>query len=67
MDKSLKITALQPDMLVRLFKQSGCRNISPEILTADLNAGAPQNSNGTINLIHYAAWLAKEDADDQSE
>ena len=31
-------------------------------------AGAPQNPDGTINLIEYAAWLAKEEDDaDQSE
>ena len=23
----------------------------------DLAAGAPQNPDGTLNLVHYAAWL----------
>jgi hypothetical protein len=27
---------------------------------ADIDAGAPTNADGTINLVHYAAWLVKE-------
>jgi hypothetical protein len=34
--------------------------VSEEALRADLEAGAPTNPDGTINLVHYAAWLAKE-------
>ena len=30
------------------------------MLRADLAAGAPTNPDGTINLVHYAAWLARE-------
>ncbi len=67
MDNSLKLTALQPDMLVRLLKQSGCRSVSDEALAADIEAGALVNPDGTFNLVNYAAWLAKEASDDQSE
>ncbi len=63
MDNSLKLTALQPEMLVRLLKQAGCRTVSAESLTEDFAAGAPRNSDGSVNLIEYAAWLAKEDSD----
>ena len=28
-----------------------------EWLEQDLAAGAPANPDGTINLVHYAAWL----------
>jgi len=28
----------------------------------DIEAGAPVNADGTVNLVHYAAWLAKETA-----
>ena len=34
--------------------------IRPEWLEADIEAGAPTNADGTINLVHYAAWLVKE-------
>jgi hypothetical protein len=26
----------------------------------DLAAGAPVNADGTVNLVHYAAWLTRE-------
>ncbi len=69
MDNSLKLTALPPEMLVRLLKQAGSRLISAETLAADFAAGAPKNEDGTVNLIEYAAWLVKgDDANaDQSE
>lgn len=60
MDNSPKLTALKPEQVVRLLKQAGSRIISEEVLTADLESGAPKNEDGTINLIEYAAWLAKE-------
>ena len=69
MDNSLKLTALQPDMLVNIPRRAGSRTISAESLAADFEAGAPRNEDGTVNLIEYAAWLVKgEDTNaDQSE
>ena len=61
MDNSLKLTALQPEMLVNLMKQAGSRQISAETLAADFAAGAPKNEDGTVNLIEYAAWIMKGD------
>ncbi len=69
MDNSLKLTALQPEMLVNILKRAGSRLISAESITADFAAGAPKNEDGTVNLIEFAAWLVKgDDANaDQSE
>ena len=69
MDNSLKLTALQPDMLVNILKKTGSRLISAETLAADIEAGAPKNEDGSINLIEFAAWLVKGDESnaDQSE
>ena len=61
MDNSLKLNALQPDMLVNLLKGAGSRLISAELLTADFAAGAPRNEDGTINLVEFAAWIVKGD------
>ena len=61
MDNSLKLTALQPDMLVNLLKGTGSRLISAELLAADFEAGAPRNEDGTINLIEFTAWIVKGD------
>ena len=59
MENSLKLTALQPEMLVNILKQAGSRQISAEKLAADFAAGAPKNEDGTVNLIEFAAWLVK--------
>ena len=69
MENSLKLTALQPEMLINILKQAGSRLISAERLAADFAAGAPKNEDGTINLIEFAAWIVKgDDANaDQSE
>ena len=61
MDNSLKLTALQPEMLVNILKQAGSRQISAEKLAADFAAGAPKNEDGTINLVEFAAWIVKGD------
>ena len=67
MDNSLKLTALSQEMLVKLLKQAGSRTVSEEALAADIAAGMPMNTDGTFNFLNCAAWLAKEDSDDQSE
>ena len=68
MDNSLKLTALPIEMLVRILKQAGSRLITEESIAEDVAAGAPQNEDGTVNLIEYAAWLVKgeEDAPDSN-
>jgi uncharacterized ferredoxin-like protein len=44
----------------RLLARVGGQAVSVEVLQADVAAGAPTNADGTINLVHYAAWLLKE-------
>ena len=56
----LKLTALAIPDLVRLLARSGSRFVSEETIRREIVAGAPANADGTVNLIHYAAWLAKE-------
>ena len=46
--------------LARILSASGSRPVSVEMLQADLDAGAPANTDGTVNLVHYAAWVLKE-------
>ena len=38
----------------------GGKPVTEEMLRADIDAGAPTNADGSINLVHYAAWLVKE-------
>jgi hypothetical protein len=44
----------------RLLTRAGHQTVTVEMLKADLVAGAPANADGTINLVHYAAWLVRE-------
>lgn len=43
----------------RLLTRVGGHPITVEMIAADLAAGAPSNPDGTINLVHYAAWLVR--------
>jgi len=42
-----------------LTKASGVR-VSESQIRKDIEANAPMNADGTINLVHYAAWLVRE-------
>jgi hypothetical protein len=57
---TLNPTALAKADVVALFVKVGGKSISLGMIEADLAAGAPTNADGTINLIHYAAWLLHE-------
>lgn len=53
---------LTVEQVAKLLSAAGKIAIPAEQLVADVAAGAPQNPDGTLNLVHYAAWLvAKED------
>lgn len=44
----------------RLLARATGESVTVEMLQTDLEAGAPANVDGTINLVHYAAWLVRE-------
>jgi hypothetical protein len=52
----LKAAALTPEDAARML------GISVDMLRADIAAGAPTNADGTMNLLHYAAWLNRQTA-----
>lgn len=41
----------------QLLSRLGVTLVSEAMLQADIDAGAPTNADGTLNLLHYAAWL----------
>jgi hypothetical protein len=57
---SPRLTALSIEAVVLLLKRSGAKQASVDAVRADLAAGAPQNPDGTINLIAYGAWLVSD-------
>jgi len=46
----------------RVLARIGGQVVTEQMLHADIDAGAPTNRDGTINLVHYAAWLVKQEA-----
>jgi hypothetical protein len=55
-----KITALSPAQAAKILAAAAGRRITETELYADIDAGAPTNADGTVNLVHYAAWLVRE-------
>lgn len=68
-EEKLTETPLNPNALsvanaARLLSKVGGERVSEEMIHADLTAGAPTNPDGTINLVHYAAWLVQQEGID---
>ena len=59
-ENSLSPTSLPVADAARLLTRAGGQAISVQMIEADLAAGAPANADGTMNLVHYAAWLVRE-------
>jgi len=51
---------LTPDQAAKLLSAAAKVRIPVEQIAEDLEAGAPRNADGTISLVHYAAWMVKE-------
>ena len=60
MENHRNLLALTPEQVVDVLVKSGFRGMTLELLHSDFEAGAPRNANGSVNLIHYMAWILKE-------
>ena len=56
----LSPTALTLPEAALVLSKAGGRLVTEELLRNDVDAGAPANPDGTLNLVNYAAWLIKE-------
>ena len=59
----LNPNALTPTDAARLLTKAGGEPVTEEMIRRDLDDGAPLNRDGTLNLVHYTAWLVKERTD----
>ena len=59
-EEQVNPNALTIAQVARLLTRAGSNPVTPAMLEADVAAGAPTNPNGTVNLVHYCAWLVKE-------
>ena len=60
MENHRNLLALTPEQVVDVLVKSGFRGMTLELLHSDFDAGAPRNANGSVNPIHYMAWILKE-------
>jgi hypothetical protein len=56
------VARLSPAAVARLLRSGGAQGFKAAHVRADIRAGAPTNDDGTIDFIHYAAWLAAQSA-----
>jgi hypothetical protein len=54
------LSCLSLDATAAFLTKSGLRPTTVERLQEDILDGAPVNPDGTINLLHYVAWLVRE-------
>ena len=57
---SMDPTAMRIEVAAQILSKAGGRLVTEEMLRNDIDGGAPANADGTLNLVHYAAWLLKE-------
>lgn len=57
---NLNPNALTVEQAATLLTNAYRQQIPAAQIEADIDAGAPTNADGTINLVHYAAWLLSE-------
>ena len=57
---SLNPTALSIQNAAMVLTKTGGQTVTEAMIREDIAEGAPTNANGTLNLVHYAAWLVQE-------
>lgn len=64
---TLSPMAMSLEDVVSLLTKVGGHPVTLTMLAEDIDAGAPTNSDGTLHLVHYAAWIVRELADPSGE
>jgi len=54
------LTALEISVAAHALSVASGERITADMIQRDLNAGAPHNPDGSINLIEYAGWVLKQ-------
>jgi len=60
MDKPIKITSLTPEELALLLSRASRKSISGQDVLAIARTAGIVSDNGTLNLLAFTAFLAKE-------
>ena len=57
---ALKVTAISADDLAAVLSKCAGKHVTVDAIRYHIEAGAPVNADGSLNLVHYAAWLVTE-------
>ena len=57
---TLNPLALPAEDAARMLRRSGCPHMSDDTLRRFADEGLPLNSDGTLNIVEYMAWMLKE-------
>jgi len=63
---TLNPAALSLADAAKILSAAGAQRVTIEMLQEDVAAGAPTNADGSINLLHYAAWLNAKSAEGET-
>ena len=58
--KNLTTDAIPVEKMAEILSFAGKRRITKATIRGHIHAGAPINADGTINMMHYIAWLLAE-------
>lgn len=58
--RQLSPTSMTIADAAKLLSAIGGNPVTEEMLREDIGLGAPANADGTLNIVHYAAWLVQE-------
>ncbi|TWU54949.1 hypothetical protein Poly51_36980 [Rubripirellula tenax] len=56
----IDIKRMPVDRLSSLLSNAYRQRVPIEQIQADIDAGAPTNADGTVNVVDYTAWLLQE-------
>ena len=59
-EAAMKITHLSLENAGKILSTAIGHIVPVATIQSHVDAGAPQNPDGTLNLVEYAAWLARE-------
>ena len=51
---------MTPEQLATVLSNRTKKRVDVDRIRADIDAGAPTNADGTLNVVAYAAWLLQE-------
>jgi hypothetical protein len=58
-NESVNLAALTPLQMAEILSKASGRGVDISQIKKDIEDGAPVDSDGNLNLLAYAAWLAK--------